>query len=109
MDSSVEMIDCQNLVPGTLLEVETKSRRYQIESIEGNKVRISGHPDYCPEPVTAWLGGSIGPDGSLEFGLIENGRRMMVVFGDGHPVTTSRVQRVRLSRPAAPKSPPSVH
>jgi len=109
MDSSVQMIDCQNLAPGTLVEVETKSRCYQIESIEGNRVLISGHPDYCPEPVTAWLGGSIAADGSLDFGLIENGRRMMVVFGDGHPVTTSKVQHVRLSRPAAPKSSPNVH
>ena len=46
MDTSVEMVDCQNLTPGSLLDVETKTRHYKIECLGGNKIRISGHPEF---------------------------------------------------------------
>jgi hypothetical protein len=110
MDTSVEMVDCQNLTPGSLLDVETKSRHYKIECLGGNKIRISGHPEYCPEPVSAWLEGSIASDGSLDFGLIERGRRMMFLVGE-RPVRTSRVVHVNVDHTAesAPKSSPSIH
>lgn len=110
MDTSVEMVDCQNLTPGSLLDVETKTRHYKIECLGGNRIRISGHPEYCPEPVPAWLEGSVARDGSLDFGLIERGTRMMFLVGE-RPVTTSRVVSVHMDQAAqaAPQSSPSVH
>lgn len=110
MDTSVEMVDCQNLTPGSLLDVETRTRHYKIECLGGNKIRISGHPEYCPEPVSAWLEGSVARDGSLDFGLIERGTRMMFLVGE-RPVTTSRVVSVHMDQAAQtePKSSPTVH
>ena len=43
-----EGVDLKNLSLGSLIDVETKSRHYQIECLGGNAIRISGHPEYCP-------------------------------------------------------------
>jgi hypothetical protein len=91
MDATVEMVNCQNLTPGSKVDVETATRHYQIESLGGNRIRISGHPEICPEPVPAWLRGTITRDGSLESGWIECGRPMVFLIGELHPVTTSPV------------------
>jgi hypothetical protein len=105
------LVDVKNLIPGSLLDVETKSRHYRIEYLGGNAIRISGHPEYCPEPVTAHLQGSIDKEGELEFGVIGRGMRLMVFLNNQRPVTTSRVVNIRLDRPKTPplKSSSSVN
>jgi hypothetical protein len=91
MDATVDMVDCQNLTPGSRVDVETKTRHYRIEWLGGNRIRIFGHPQICPEPVPAWLEGSIARDGSIESGLIECGMPMAFLVGNAQPVRTSRV------------------
>lgn len=98
---SAEMLDWTSLAPGSRIDVETKSRHYLIECLGGNSVRISGHPEYCPEPVAAQLQGSVDREGSLELGFIGRGMRMMFLIGDHRPVTTSRVLSVHVE-PAKP-------
>lgn len=61
--TSAELLDCTNLQPGSLIDIETKSRRYHIECLGGNAVQISGHPEYCPNTVTAHLEGSFDKKG----------------------------------------------
>ena len=104
-------VDLKSLPPGSLIDVETKSRHYQIECLGGNAIRISGHPDYCPSPVPAQLQGSIDQEGELELGLIGNGMRMKFFLDDHRPVTTSRVVSVHVDQPktASPKSSPTIH
>jgi hypothetical protein len=91
MMMSTEMLDCTSLTPGSLIDVETKSRHYRIECLGGSAVRISGHPEYCPEPVQAQLQGSVDREGTLELGFIGRGMRMIFLLGEHRPVTTSRV------------------
>lgn len=95
---SGDLVDVNNLIPGSLLDVETKSRHYRIECLGGNAVRISGHPEYCPDPVPARLQGSIDKHGEFEFGMIGRGMRLMVFLNNQRPVTTSRIVRIRLDR-----------
>jgi hypothetical protein len=90
-----------SLIPGSLIDVETKSRHYHIECLGGEEIRISGHPKYCPEPVPAYLQGSLDPEGALESGLIEPGMRLLVLLNNDHPVTTSRVVSVHVDPPKA--------
>jgi len=106
-----EGVDLKSLRLGSLIDVETKSRHYQIECLGGNAIRISGHPEYCPEPVSAHLQGSIDKEGELEWGFIEPGSRLVFFLNDHRPVTTSRVISVHVAQPQAvqPKSSPSVH
>ena len=91
MHKTAELLDYQHLEPGSVVEVETKSRHYRIECLGGNSVRISGHPQYCPEPVPAKLEGSLNREGLLDSGLIERGTRMLFMVEDRLPVTTSKV------------------
>jgi hypothetical protein len=95
---SIEMLDWTSLAPGSLIDVETKSRHYLIECLGGNQVRISGHPDYCPQPVPALLQGSVDREGTFERGFLGRGMRMMFVVAEHRPVTTSRVLSLRVER-----------
>jgi hypothetical protein len=105
----LEGVDLKSLSPGSLIDVETKSRHYRIECQGGNAIRISGHPEYCPYPVPAQLQGSIDKEGVLELGLIGRGMRLMFFLNDHRPITTSRVVSVHLDQPKAGtlKSSPS--
>ena len=109
--TSAELVDCKSLARGSLIDVETQSRHYRIECLGGNAIRISGHPEYCPDPVPAQLQGSVDKEGTLELGLIGRGMRLMFLLNEHRPVTTSRVLRVRVDQPkvAPSKSSPSIH
>jgi len=96
---STEMLDCNHLLPGSLIDVETKSRHYRIECLGGCAIRVSGHPQYCPEPVPASFQGSVDQQGVLEQGFIGRGMRMIFLLDDVRPVTTSRVLHVRIKSP----------
>ena len=109
--TSAELVDCEGLPPGSLLEVETKNRQYRIECLGGIFIRISGHPEYCPTPVSCQLQGSSDKRGTLEPGLIGRGKYMRFLLDDRRPVTTSRVIRVRVQRPTniRPNLSSSIH
>ena len=108
--TSAELVDCNSLLPGARIEVETRNRRYQIECLGGNSIRISGHPQYCPTPVRGHLEGSSDKEGVLEPGLIGRGMHLRLLLEDRLPVTTSRVLRVRLDRTGevSPKAPSTI-
>ena len=107
---TTELIDCTHLKKGSKIDVETKSRHYLIECVNGNSVRISGHPDLCPEPVSAWLQGSFDAEGTFEPGMVGRGRRLMFLL-DRRPVTTSRILSVHVDQVAESLSgtPSGVH
>jgi len=96
---STQLLDCRNLPPGSLIDVETQSRVYRIECMGGNSVRVSGHPEFCPNPVMASLQGSLDRDGTLETGFIACGMRMILLLEDTQPITTSRIVHVRVEQP----------
>jgi hypothetical protein len=104
-----EGVDVKSLAPGSWIDVETKSRHYQIECLGGNAIRVSGHPEYCPEPVPAHLQGSLDKNGELEVGRIGRGMKMVFFLNDQRPVTTSRVVSVHVNEPKAPKLSQSIH
>jgi hypothetical protein len=93
----LEGVYLNTLATGSTIDLETRSRHYQIEYLEGDRIRISGHPHWCPTPTLARLCGSRGgPDGFAE-GYI--GCRMRLVFerlDNRIPVTTSEVTDIRV-------------
>ena|ERR1700686_5273565 len=109
--ASAELLVCKSLAPGSLIDVETKSRHYHIECLGGNAIRISGHPDYCPEPAPAQLQGSVDKEGTLELGMIGRGRRMVFLLDHNRPVTTSRILHVRVEpgKAVQSKSSSNIH
>jgi hypothetical protein len=102
--SDIAGVDLNSLPPGSMIDVETKSRHYHIECLGGDKIRVSGHPDYCPEPVPAHL-----------LGLLARGAHLKFMLNDRRPVTTSRVISLHVDQPVdspkadPPKSSPSVN
>ena len=87
----------RTLDTGAIINVETRSRRYRIEHLEGDRIRISGHPQWCPAPTLARLWGSSGGSEGFVEGYI--GCQMRLVFerlDDCIPVTTSEVTDVRV-------------
>ena len=108
--TSAEFVDCTSLAAGSVIDVETKSRHYRIECLGGSAISISGHPEYCPEPVVARLHGSLDKEGVLEFGLISRGHRLRFLLKERQPITTTRVVRLRVDRPEPlPNVPSTIH
>ena len=91
-------VDLKNLRAGSWLDVETNSRRYRIEFLGGNEIRISGHPEFCPDPELAQLQGSLDNEGVVEMDLIEPGMRLIFILNNRRPVTTSRVLSVHVDQ-----------
>ena len=102
---SVELLDCAQLKPGSVVDVETRSRHYRIECLGGHAVRVSGHPKYCPSPVDAELEGSLTCEGALSSGIIECGQRLLFLLNQGLPVTTSKVLHVHVDDSAGAPPP----
>jgi hypothetical protein len=98
MNSSSASLDINELDPGLVLRVETKSRDYRIECLGGSAVLISGHPRHCPDPVPARLQGSVDREGILELGFLRTGTRLIVFLNGDSPITTSKVLRLHLDR-----------
>jgi hypothetical protein len=94
--AAFEGVDVNNLRVGSLLDVETSSRHYQIECCGGNTIRVSGHPQYCSSPEAAQLHGSMDDDGRMEVGVIQPGLRL-VFFLKNRPITTSKIIGVHLN------------
>ena len=107
--TSTEVVNCTNLASGSVIDVEAKSRHYRIECLGGNAISICGHPEYCPEPVSARLHGSVDKEGALEFGVIGRGMRLQFMLDDRHPVTTSRVVRLRVDQPKPASNLSTIH
>ena len=93
----LEGVYLSSLDTGSTIDLETRSRRYRIEYLEGDRVRISGHPRWCPTPTLARLCGSRGGSDGFEAGYI--GCQMRLVFerlDDRIPVTTSEIMDIRV-------------
>ncbi|HEY1758679.1 MAG TPA: hypothetical protein VGG72_25125 [Bryobacteraceae bacterium] len=92
-------VDLSSLQPGSSIDVETRGHHYCIEYVNG-ETRISGHPEYCPDPIPVHLQGSLDQQGRLDVGVIEPGMRLMF-FVNERPVITSRIVHVQVDHPKA--------
>ena len=71
-----EGVDIDEVPVGAVLEIETGHTTYILENRGGGNVLISGHPEYCPEPVLVRFHGSVGGTAPLNMGRIEPGLKM---------------------------------
>jgi hypothetical protein len=88
-------IHLDELPVGAVIDVETDHHNYRVENRGDGRALISGHPEYCPEPVLVDLHGSTAGCGAiLKVRFI--GRGMGMEFR--HPVrgviSTSRVREI---------------
>lgn len=91
------MLDLNNVNTGAFIDVETRSRHYSIECLGGTAIRISGHPQYCPDPAVAEFYGSVDEQGEVALSVIEPGMRLTFLINE-IPITTSKVASVHFGQ-----------
>ena len=85
-----------DLPPSTVLEIQTQHHCYTVFLLGGNGALISGHPQYCPEPIQVAICGSTWGGSMLKRRFV--GRGMHLEFRHPEyqtPIVTSRVQEIR--------------
>ncbi len=96
----LEGVHLSGLDRGSVIDLETKSRHYRIECLGGDRVRVSGHPQWCPTPVLSQLQGSLHDTGTFEPDFVGLGMHLVFRRADDQlPVTTTEVIGIRLARP----------
>ena len=95
-------VDLRHLPPQSTLEVETYNRAYLIVMQRDCQALISGHPEFCPEPVLVRINGSNWGGSMIKMAYL--GRGMHLEFR--HPmyeglIVTSPIRDIRLLPKAA--------
>jgi len=82
------------------LEVETQNRLYTIVNRGNGRVLISGHPEFCPEPVLVKIEGSNWGGSMLKMAYVGRGMHLEFRHPDyGRPIVTSRIVEIRQTAP----------
>ena len=84
------------LPPSTVLHIQTQHHRYTAVLLGGSEALISGHPEYCPEPVQVAIAGSTWGGSMLKQRYI--GRGMHLEFRHPSysvPIVTSRIEEIQ--------------
>jgi hypothetical protein len=85
-----------DLPPSTVLEIQTQNHRYTAVFLSESQVLISGHPEYCPEPVLVAIAGSTWGGSMLKLRYIGRGMHLEFCHPEYRtPIITSRIQEVR--------------
>jgi hypothetical protein len=85
-----------DLPPSTVLEIQTMHHCYRAVLLGGSDVLISGHPEFCPEPVLVAIAGSTWGGSMLKLQFV--GRGMHLEFHHPEyptPIVTSAIQDIR--------------
>ncbi len=84
-----------SLPKGATLEMQTQNHQYRILNRGRGQVLISGHPEFCPQPLRAYIHGSTWGGSMLKMGFIGRGMRLEFKPVKGKVVTTSPIVDVR--------------
>jgi hypothetical protein len=86
----------EGLPPDTVLQIRTQHHFYTALFLGEGAALISGHPEYCPEPVQVTIAGSTWGGSMLKMRFI--GRGMHLEFHHpaySTPIITSAIQEIR--------------
>ncbi len=92
----------QDLPPSTVLHIQTMHHCYTAVLLGGSEALISGHPEFCPDPVQVAIAGSTWGGSMLKLQYV--GRGMHLEFRHPEyatPIVTSPIQEIRDSHPRA--------
>jgi hypothetical protein len=89
-------VSLEGLPPDTVLQIQTQHHFYTALLLGEGVALISGHPEYCPQPVQVTIAGSTWGGSMLKVRFI--GRGMHLEFhhpGYSRPIVTSRIEEIR--------------
>ncbi len=84
------------LATGSIIELETQHHHYTLVKRAGGQVLMSGHPLFCPKPITVQIEGSFPnlPMSVPQPGFIGKGMYLLFNHPVYHSVTTSRILEI---------------
>ena len=83
------------LPPDTVLQIRTRNHSYTAQLLGEGAALLSGHPEYCPQPVQVTIAGSTWGGSMLKVRFI--GRGMHLEFHHpaySAPIVTSPIQEI---------------
>src|SRR4051812_33619206 len=87
-------VDLRQVPADTVIEVRTRNRCYKIVTKGDGLAMISGHPQYCPEPVLARIKGSTWGGAMLKENFIGRGMRLEFQLDAQRPIVTSPILEI---------------
>ena len=85
-----------DLPPATVLQIETQHHCYTAVLLDNGSVLISGHPEFCPEPIAVAISGSTWGGSMLKRSFVGRGMRLEFSHpGYRTPIVTSSIQDIR--------------
>jgi hypothetical protein len=94
-------VSLERLPADAVLEVRTQNRSYIIANRGGGEAMISGHPQYCPEPVLVRISGSTWGGSMLKTLFIGRGMHLEFRHPEHRVITTSKILEIRMAEKAA--------
>lgn len=85
-----------DLPPSTILHIQTLHHCYKAVLLGGSDALLSGHPEFCPDPVQVAIAGSTWGGSMLKLQYV--GRGMHLEFHHPEystPIVTSPIQEIR--------------
>lgn len=92
-------VHMDSLLEGAILEIETQNRWYRIENLGRGKALISGHPQFCPDPVLVSIEGCTWGGSMLKVRFIGRGMHLEFRHPDYQTIVTSRIVEIRATDP----------
>ena len=90
-------VHLRDLLYGETLEVVTRNRPYTLVIRHDDHVLISGHPEFCPEPVLVHINGSTWGGSMIKLAFVGRGMHLEFRHPDYiGPILTSQIVDVRL-------------
>lgn len=86
----------KDLPPETILQIQTQHHLYTAVLVDDASAMISGHPEYCPQPVLVAIAGSTWGGSMLKRHFVGRGMRLEFSHPEYKtPIVTSSIQDIR--------------
>ncbi len=96
IQSEIEGGVYQDQLPhGAVLQVQTQNREYRIVNCGSGQAYISGHPEFCPDPVLVHIDGSNWGGSMLKTSFIGRGMHLEFRHPEFRTITTSLILGIR--------------
>jgi len=90
------------LPPWTILQIQTLHHCYTAVLLGGSEALLSGHPEFCPEPVQVAISGSTWGGSMLKLQFVGRGMHLEFRHPDYEgPIITSRIADIKVRSEAA--------
>ena len=81
----------RDLRPGTVLAIHTRNRSYRLVNLNEESALISGHPEFCPEPVEVQVQGCTWGGSMLKAKYVGRGMHLEFIHPVHRTVITSQI------------------